>query len=327
MRTPGNQDIADVLERVGALLDIQGADGFRVRAYRRAARTIRELDQPAAAMLASGGPDALERLPTIGPSIASTVTELVRTGRLRMLDRLEGQTAPEDLFTTLPGIGEELAGRLHDRLGIDSLEELEVAAHDGRLEALEGFGPRRVLAVRQSLAAVLGRSARQRARAFSREPSTSLHVETAAAQPPVATLLELDAEYRRRAEAGSLRTIPPRRFNPRRVAWLPIWHVDRDGWIFTVVFSNTATAHRLRRTRDWVVEYFERDGDEGQSTVVTETHGPLAGRRVVRGREAECAAFHETAARLFVDHDRDAQDDRRALDELRRALAEERARR
>jgi hypothetical protein len=53
------------------------------------------------------------------------------------------------------------------------------------------------------------------------------------------------------------------------------------------MFSNTATAHRLDRTADWVVVYYERDGDEGQCTVVTETRGPLAGRRVVRGRESE----------------------------------------
>ena len=55
-----------------------------------------------------------------------------------------------------------------------------------------------------------------------------------------------------------------------------------------MLFSNTARAHELGRTRDWVVIYFY-DGDhhEGQCTVVTETHGPLAGKRVVRGREAE----------------------------------------
>ena len=59
------------------------------------------------------------------------------------------------------------------------------------------------------------------------------------------------------------------------------------------MFSNTAQAHKLNRTDDWVVIYFERDGREGQHTVVTETRGPLEGRRVVRGRDAENRAHYQ----------------------------------
>jgi hypothetical protein len=70
-------------------------------------------------------------------------------------------------------------------------------------------------------------------------------------------------------------------------------HTQRGEWHFTVLFSNTAQAHQLERTHDWVVVYFYDDEHaEGQHTVVTETHGPLAGRRVVRGREAECRAHY-----------------------------------
>ena len=69
-------------------------------------------------------------------------------------------------------------------------------------------------------------------------------------------------------------------------------HTERDGWSFTALFSNTARAHELGTTGDWVILYYERDGDEDQCTVVTERHGPLSGRRVVRGREAECAKHH-----------------------------------
>lgn len=61
----------------------------------------------------------------------------------RVADRLEGEVAPEDLFTTVPGIGDELARRIHDALEIETLEELELAAHDGRLQTVDGFGPRR----------------------------------------------------------------------------------------------------------------------------------------------------------------------------------------
>ncbi|MGZ5127014.1 MAG: DNA-binding protein, partial [Burkholderiales bacterium] len=78
-----------------------------------------------------------------------------------------------------------------------------------------------------------------------------------------------------------------------------IMHASRDGWHFTVLYSNTARAHELGRTRDWVVVYFY-DGDhaEGQHTIVTEARGTLAGRRVVRGREAECRALYAQ----LIDH-------------------------
>jgi hypothetical protein len=79
-------------------------------------------------------------------------------------------------------------------------------------------------------------------------------------------------------------TLPGRR-------WLPVLHTERDSWHFTALFSNTARAHELGRTRDWVVLYFRADHEvEGQRTVVTETQGPQAGQRVVRGRESACQA-------------------------------------
>jgi putative hydrolase len=115
-------------------------------------------------------------------------------------------------------------------------------------------------------------------------------------EPPVAMLLDVDREYRAGAEVGTLPTIAPRRFNPSGEAWLPVLHATRNGWHFTALFSNTAQAHQLNRTRDWVVLYFYDDEHvEGQHTVVTETHGPLAGRRVVRGREAQCRAHYAQA--------------------------------
>ena len=97
-----------------------------------------------------------------------------------------------------------------------------------------------------------------------------------------------------KAAAGALRKIAPRRFNPSGEAWLPVLHAHHGDWHFTALFSNTARAHELDRVSDWVVIYFHTDDDpEGQCTVVTETHGPLEGRRVVRGREAECRAYYD----------------------------------
>ncbi len=298
---PGNEEIAAALERVADLLEVQRASGWRVRAYRSAAASVRQAAERLSLVAEREGREGLERLPAVGRSIAALILELSLTGRLGLLDRLEGQVSPEDLLTSVPGIGEELARRLHHELGVETLEELEVAAHDGRLAGVRGFGPRRVEALRHALAGLLGRSARRRARRqrwLEAPPPADLGPpEPVAERPSLAALLEVDAEYRRRAEAGELHRIAPRRFNPEGRAWLPVLHAEREGFALTALYSNTARAHELGATRDWVVIYSERDGEEGQCTVVTERRGPLAGRRVVRGREAECAVRYRAGAR------------------------------
>jgi len=175
----------------------------------------------------------------------------------------------------LPGIGPGIAAAIHDVLQVDSLEALESAAHDGSLASVPGMGARRVAMIRATLAGMLGRR----------------RLATPATEPPVALLLDVDDEYRRKVRAGHLARIAPHRFNPSGKRWLPVLHTERGAWRFTALFSNTARAHELGRTRDWVVVYFRADHEiEGQRTIVTETQGPLAGRRVVRGRESECHA-------------------------------------
>jgi hypothetical protein len=115
----------------------------------------------------------------------------------------------------------------------------------------------------------------------------------AAHEPPVEWLLDVDRAYRAGAQADTLPKIAPRRFNPDGKAWLPVLHTARGDWHFTALYSNTARAHELGRVRDWVVLYAEdKDHAERQYTVVTPSGGPLAGRRVVRGREAECRAWY-----------------------------------
>jgi len=291
-----NATIAAVLGRVGDLLEAQGANRYRIRAYHRAADTVRGLPGPVGDVLEEGGRAALEALPNIGERLATAIDELVHTGSLRLLERLEGQLSPEDVFAVIPGIGEELAHRIHDALDIETLEELEVAAYDGRLDAVDGVGPERLASVRQYLEHVLDRSGRRRARArhLSRSdvgPAFDFDHD-AHPLPDVASLLQIDAEYRELAASERLEKIAPTRFNPEGHKWLPVWHPERDGYSFTVLFSNSATAHRLGKTHDWVVIYFEKDGEEEQCTVVTEYRGELAGRRVIRGREAECAEHY-----------------------------------
>jgi hypothetical protein len=275
---PCNALCAERLREAASLLEAQGANPFRVSAYRRAADTLRDLPENLTSLIDREGMPGLEALPGIGHGIASALLEMTRTGRWMQLERLRGGADPIPLLTTVPGLGHRLAERIHDELHVDTLEELELAAHDGRLATVTGVGPRRTAAIRASLQTML---ARGRPRRFAAPTSME-----AAAQygPSIAVLLDVDREYRERAAAGALPTIAPRRFNPSGAAWLPVLHTQRDGWHFTALFSNTALAHQLHRTHDWVVLYFYDDQHvEGQHTVVTETHGALAGKRVVRG--------------------------------------------
>ncbi len=277
---PINQQIADRLREAADLLAAQQANPFRVAAYRRAADTAGGLGEDLGALLERAGIEGIDALPGIGPALAAAIVEMLRTGRWAQLERLRGAVAPEALFQAVPGMGPKLARRVHDALEVDTLEALEAAAHDGRLATVSGIGPRRAAMIRASLAAMLARS-----RPRPAEPRP---------EPPAALLLDVDRQYRALAAGDRLPKIAPRRFNPAGEASLPVLHTERGEWHFTALFSNSARAHELGRTRDWVMIFFHADREpEGQRTVVTETHGPLIGQRVVRGREAECRAGHD----------------------------------
>ena len=271
-----NHKISLLLREFADLLEQQGEDGFRQRAYRRAADTLDTLDRPIQEVFLEKGHEGLIALPTIGKGIAAAIAEMVTTGRWSQLARLKGELTPEKLFRTLPGIGPALAQRLADELELESLEDLEAALHDPGVK-ISGIGPRRRAILTALLAERLGRP-------------VGLGTLESRTRPPVDLLLKVDAIYREHAERNLLRKIAPKRFNPSGEAWLPILHARHDDWHFTALYSNTQRAHQLGKTRDWVVVYHHIDGEtEGQSTIVTETHGQLAGKRIVRGREEECA--------------------------------------
>ncbi len=272
------EQIAELLDEAATLLAGQGASPFRVAAYRRGAAAVRALRTDLHALVTRAGRAGLEAIPGIGPSLAASIEEIVRTGRWAQLARLRGTSDPERLFRNIAGIGPELAQRIHETLHVDTLEALEIAAYDGRLGSVPGVGARRALAIRSQLAVMLAHV--RAAPRWAGEPID---------EPDVALLLAVDHEYRALARADRLPKIAPRRFNPEGKAWLPVLHADRGGWHFTALYSNTARAHELGRISDWVVVYFSKDNrPEGQRTIVTETHGELAGRRVVRGRELDC---------------------------------------
>jgi DNA polymerase (family X) len=279
MERTQNKYIADRLREAATLLEQQGANRFRVNAYRKAAGTIESLENDVSIIVTTEGLRGLTSLPAIGPMIGGAIAEMIHTGHWTQLERLRGALDPEALFSKIPGVGPKLAACIIDALHVDSLEALERAVYDGRFSKVPGFGARRVAIVRSALAEMLGRK-RWGARTEHHEPSVN-------------TILDVDREYREKAGAGKLPKIAPWRFNPNSEAWLPVLHTERGHWQFTVFYSNTALAHQLKRNQDWVVIYFHTDSyPEGQRTVVTETQGAMRGKRVVRGRERECEEYY-----------------------------------
>ncbi|TNF61693.1 MAG: DNA polymerase/3'-5' exonuclease PolX [Deltaproteobacteria bacterium] len=134
-----NAEIADIFERMAVLLEIQGANPFRVRAYRNAARTLTDLPRSVADMLAEE--EDLSELPGVGKDLAGKIAEIVDTGRLTALEELEREI-PAGLvdLTALPGLGAKRVRALHDELGVRDLTDLQRAATRQRIRELHGFG-------------------------------------------------------------------------------------------------------------------------------------------------------------------------------------------
>lgn len=275
-----NREIAQRLKEVAQLLHDQGSNHFRVQAYRHGAETLEQLERPVDDIFRSEGLEGLQALPGIGESLARAIRELVLHGRLPMLERLRGEADPLNLLASIPGIGKKLAERLHDELDIDSLEDLETAAHEGRLAKLAGVGEKRLTGIIASLAERLGRV-------------KTKYGPTLQPLPSIEELLDVDREYREKAASGHLHKFAPRRFNPTGEAWLPVLHTQRGERHYTVLFSNTARAHQKGKTHDWVVLFYDDGGKESQCTIITAEWGLLEGHRIVRGRETDCLKYYE----------------------------------
>jgi hypothetical protein len=272
--TSANLQAAIQFEEAAALIEEQSGNSLRSRDYLKAAETLRKTSRSIRHILETEGEIGLERLPGIGEALARQIRVMLASGRLPVLERLRGETDAVALLASVPGIGRKIAERLHHDLGIDTLEDLERAAHDGRLELLAGFGTKKVGGVLDSLQGRLGRG--RRGDGALRD------------KPSVEQLLSVDAEYREKAEAGELRVITPRNDAGEELEPLPVLHTRRGEREFMAVYSNSARAQKLGKTRDWVVIWSEQGGSDTEHCVVTCREGPLAGKRVVRGRESEC---------------------------------------
>ena len=121
---PDNATLAANLREFADVLTQQQADGFRISAYRRAADVVAGLSQPVSEILKTSGREGLTALPGIGLGIAAALAEMATTGHWSQLERIRGAIEPEKLFQTIPGIGKELATRLHEHLHIETLEAL-----------------------------------------------------------------------------------------------------------------------------------------------------------------------------------------------------------
>ena len=134
-----NADIAAVFDEIADLLEIESANPFRVRAYRNAARTLRDLNRDVAAMIEQG--EDVTELPGIGEDLASKIKEIIETGTAAMLQE-HRKKVPATLTNLLkiPGLGPKRVKALYDKLGIRTLDELRNAAQDGRVRSLQGFG-------------------------------------------------------------------------------------------------------------------------------------------------------------------------------------------
>lgn len=148
-----------VLAEIGTLLELQGANRFKVRAYAGAARALEEADAPLEELIETG---ALETLSGIGPASRAVVEELAATGASSYHAELRRAT-PLGLLELLKvsGIGAAKVRTLHDDLGIDSLDALEQAAREGRLTRVKGFGPRVQSAILESIAFVRASAGRR----------------------------------------------------------------------------------------------------------------------------------------------------------------------
>jgi len=187
-----NAEIAAVFTEIADLLEIEGANPFRIHAYRNAARTIGELGRSVQAMVAKG--DDLDALPGIGADLAAKIGEVVRTGSCALLGRLRKEVPPGVAeLLKVPGLGPKRVRALHHELGVQTIEQLHRAAQEGRVQTIPGFGPKTQQAILEATAAHR-----------HDERRVPIGVAAQAAEPLLAALASVPGALRAVA-AGSLR--------------------------------------------------------------------------------------------------------------------------
>ncbi len=130
--------IADILSEIGTLLELKGEVVFKTRAYANAARTLESLGEPLEQLIAE---NRLGEIKGIGEALQKKITELATTGKLAYYDELKASIPPGLLeMLQIPGLGPKKVKALHDKLGVETIEQLEKACQDGKVAQLDGFG-------------------------------------------------------------------------------------------------------------------------------------------------------------------------------------------
>ncbi|MBO0769369.1 MAG: histidinol-phosphatase, partial [Solirubrobacterales bacterium] len=152
MSDPTNSQIADALDELADLHELEGAVIHRIVAYRNAAKAVRGAPSSVTALARAG---RATELPGVGATIQEKVLALADTGEIPALEKLRAKF-PAGLLTLtkLEGLGPKRARRLYEELGIDSLAKLEEAIRERRIRALKGFGPKAEEALATALLAV-----------------------------------------------------------------------------------------------------------------------------------------------------------------------------
>ncbi|MDE2365828.1 MAG: DNA polymerase/3'-5' exonuclease PolX [Betaproteobacteria bacterium] len=147
-----NADVAAIFEEIADLLEIEGANPFRIRAYRNAARTIGDLATEAYMLLERN--EDLTTLPGIGRDLADKIREIISTNRCGLLERLREEFPPAVTeLLKVPGLGPKRVRHLYHDLDVQTVEQLYCAARDGRIRALPGFGEKTELNILQAIEA------------------------------------------------------------------------------------------------------------------------------------------------------------------------------
>jgi DNA polymerase (family X) len=192
-----NAEIAGIFDEVADLLEISGAGFFRVRAYRNAARVIKDLSSQVSAI--AGDPDAkLEDLPGIGKDLAAKIRTIIETGDLPLKQELEDEI-PVGLMDVIKvaGIGPRKAHTLFLELGVDDLESLGEAARSGKIKQVKGFGPKTEENILEGIYAVKGLGNRiMRVDAEEHAQAILAYMRSV----PGITMMEVAGSYRRLAE-------------------------------------------------------------------------------------------------------------------------------
>ncbi len=196
-----NHDITEIFEKVADLLEIEGANPFRVRAYRNAARVVGGMSQSLADLVARG--EDLTRLPGVGQDLAGKITEIVKTGDLGLLKELEGRTPPAlARLMNVAGLGPKRVHILHEKLGVTTAEDLKAAAQAGKIKELKGFGPKIEQLVLEGLDQLA--AAGKRFKLVTVEPVAESLLQHLKAVPGVDQVIVAGSYRRRKETVGDL---------------------------------------------------------------------------------------------------------------------------